>query len=462
MELSDHSHECPSMAMHGKMEEAHHFWHECVSNYQNPALFIINLNACIQALRNVTWALQSDKSSIKDFDDFYDPWEEKMRQDPILQWVKDSRNHIVKQGDLETNSKLRARLVTDYHDAANLVADEYASLQDNEEELDHENDVESFPVFSTDEEIVDTFEKLGMPKSVLDEATISIERRWEAENLPGREITSALSYAFGFLNRLSDALHFHVGLQKYDVIEFHGQKVVMPEMDANEGRFPCMVTTRDIRTKSFSFRDKTEHEGGLYFPTNWDEDTAKRAAKKYGTPPPSQRPSKLTRENYRDFIKDFEESARAILATGEEHGWFILYFRDGNHAGTGTLYARDSADKRALAAEIADHVAVNSLDALVMIGEVWMAPISKKASEVWKKPGERSDRQEALGIDLELATGEMYCLLIPFERKRRIGMKGMQNRVKIGETIVLEAPRHNFFEPTRAVWKAKGISRKEE
>jgi hypothetical protein len=75
-------------------------------------VFRANLNALIQALRNVTFILQSEKHSFDDFDDWYKPWQERLKADPVCRWVVGARNMIVKQGELETHSTAVVRLVT--------------------------------------------------------------------------------------------------------------------------------------------------------------------------------------------------------------------------------------------------------------------------------------------------------------------------------------------------------------
>ena len=58
---------CPIPAAHRRLKEAHLLWHQTLDKYQEPDAFRANLNATIQALRNVTFALQAEKHSIPDF-----------------------------------------------------------------------------------------------------------------------------------------------------------------------------------------------------------------------------------------------------------------------------------------------------------------------------------------------------------------------------------------------------------
>ena len=95
---------CPIPATHRRLAEAHLLWHQALSKYQEPDAFRANLNATIQALRNVTFALQSEKHSIANFDEWYGGWRTRLAADPNAMWLIDARNVVVKQGDLEITS----------------------------------------------------------------------------------------------------------------------------------------------------------------------------------------------------------------------------------------------------------------------------------------------------------------------------------------------------------------------
>jgi hypothetical protein len=53
----------------------------------------------------VTWILQKEKHAFKDFG-WYEEWVEKAKQDSLLRWLKETRNTLVKQQALQTESSL--------------------------------------------------------------------------------------------------------------------------------------------------------------------------------------------------------------------------------------------------------------------------------------------------------------------------------------------------------------------
>lgn len=70
-------------------------WHSAMESYFDPNKFRISVNACIQELRNVTFVLQNNKQGIENFDDWYNPWQDKMRKNQSLKWLVSARNHTM-------------------------------------------------------------------------------------------------------------------------------------------------------------------------------------------------------------------------------------------------------------------------------------------------------------------------------------------------------------------------------
>jgi len=74
--------------------------------------FLANLNATIEALRNVTFVVQKEKAAFKDFDAWYTPRQEILKADATANWLNQARVTIVHQGDLESSSHAEVRIVT--------------------------------------------------------------------------------------------------------------------------------------------------------------------------------------------------------------------------------------------------------------------------------------------------------------------------------------------------------------
>jgi hypothetical protein len=448
---------CPSPAMHRKLEEVHHFWHECIDTYQDPSLFIFNLNACIQATRNVTFALQKDKATIDNFEDWYKSWQEKMKTDLIMKWIIDARNEVVKRGELELNSTIAVKLIVTYNDVTRQIADEYAKFSVDEGSAQKRALIVETSVMNSSEEIQKEIKSKQIPARLLDEATISIERRWVDSKLPESELLDSLAYAFGFLSQLSEDLHVTLGQVHDEVSRYHGHNVRASDLKTLQGRPPCMITTQSIRTTSVRFRDGEPDEGGYAFPVAVDPEKAEIASKIYGSAVLNTVLPQLSRESLPQYAKEYEERAKGILQKGEDHVWMVLYFRSGTTVGSELLAARDSADKRDLARRIANNVARNDSDGVVMIGEVWLSPMIQLPDGDYVQPSEHPKRREAILIEIILADGSASSTTIPFRRGHKSGIPGRGRKVIFGESMHLDKSNYQILEPTRAVWRAKGL-----
>lgn len=96
--------ECPIAETDDKFTEAHYFIERMMVEYHDPMAFRYNLNAFLQALRNVTFVLQKDLSHRDGFQEWYPERREIMKADPLLRKFVDGRNVVVKQRSLEINS----------------------------------------------------------------------------------------------------------------------------------------------------------------------------------------------------------------------------------------------------------------------------------------------------------------------------------------------------------------------
>ena len=62
----------------------------------------IGLRNAVVFGRQVSWILQNLKSVVDDFDSWYEPWQDRMKNDPACVYLKNLRNEIEKQGKMQT------------------------------------------------------------------------------------------------------------------------------------------------------------------------------------------------------------------------------------------------------------------------------------------------------------------------------------------------------------------------
>ncbi|MEH3067361.1 MAG: hypothetical protein PGN15_04625 [Aeromicrobium erythreum] len=452
---------CPTPTAHARLREAHKHWHDALEGYQDPESFRIALNACIQTLRNVTFALQKEKRLVPDFDNWYSKHQGEMGDDFVMRWLLSARNRIVKQGDLETHSVATVRFTTDYFAAAAEVTDSLAGVEraaapevadksSKPPEEDGEAVAASSPFLALGEMIEEFFNNKQIPRAVRADSSVSIERSWRADDLPAQELLDVLAHGYGVLSRILDDAHRRVGGVSGAAISVGGTDRLLPENELHAGRLPCMVTSRAARTVTFGADGNAA--GGLTFDfEGFDPKTAEKAFKRYN---PRRVVMQELPMNAVDALPIYVAQALSILKSGEEHGWFIFYFRGRTMVHAQTLYARDRSDKRNLAKEVAEFVAVYTIDGVIVVGEAWTVSFETDDEGVPINPSQSKDRTEALIIHAEIASGTSRMAVIPF-RRRRFG------RPVIEEPQFDHASEYHFLEPVRAVWRLMGLRQSE-
>lgn len=106
--------ECPIPDTHQKFKEATYFLGKSAEHYHVPLEFQFNLNAFIQALRNVTFMLQSEPGKPGGFDSWYASKQTEMRQCDLLRRFVQARNIVVKQSSLKARSSACSGLFRGY------------------------------------------------------------------------------------------------------------------------------------------------------------------------------------------------------------------------------------------------------------------------------------------------------------------------------------------------------------
>jgi hypothetical protein len=183
----ENSPNCPIPKTHRRLAQAHVLWHQALSSYLNPAVFLANLNATIESLRNVTLVLQNEKGAFKKFDEWYGPWQARLKEDKISRWLHEARTTVVHQGDLENRSTAEVKLVTHSNEViANLVVP--INLV-SEKILEH-RDVSKF---------LSEYQKNDTKDQA---AVVAVERIWRTEGLDNLEVLEGLARVYGLLSEM--------------------------------------------------------------------------------------------------------------------------------------------------------------------------------------------------------------------------------------------------------------------
>lgn len=420
---------CPIPKTHRRLVEAHLLWHQTLGQYQQPELFQANLNATIQALRNITFILQSEKPLFNQFEDWYGPWQERMRADPVLMWLKDARNSIVKEGDLETTSTAIVRLVTWRDDVlmeSIIPPDIPSSLI-----------IRNLP-------LLELVNNTHLPPNDLKSAAIMIERRWSAPGLNGREILEALAQAYGLLSDV--VLDAHITLGKTDCVLLRGTHAHFRSAYHRSGTLPCMSLGIEHRTHSFDLETGQKFQTVITASPKVDPEIA---AKRYGLGQSDQMPiwktvdPLLVAEGVLYTAKRILRKDRALIR--------ILFIRDGGGSWHPTvLEASNRTEKNLLMRLVARFIESVGGDAIIDVGEVWMlglkdTPPKTSIDDIQYAP----DREEAVSVLVATREGFLREYITPFTR-------GPLGGINLGDTVHDEGGYHYYLKPVFGVWRRQG------
>ena len=148
-----------------------------------------------------------------------------------------------------------------------------------------------------------------------------------------------------------------------------------------------------------------------------------------------------------DFVEPYARNALAILKSGQQHGWFMFFFRESRVVHTEILMARDKADKYVLAQQVAEIAARVGADGVVEMGEMWIHRALKDSDGLLVGYDHSVKPEEALGVYGETVDGRGKGIIIRFDRTfyGAVTIHGMEPWEGMS----------NFLAPLRAVWRGQ-------
>jgi hypothetical protein len=428
-EVSNDLHQCPIPLTHRRLKHAHLLWHQCLDAYHDPERFLANLNATIEALRNVTFVVQKEKAAFKDFDAWYTPRQEILKADATANWLNQARVTIVHQGDLESSSHAEVRIVT--YEEKTLWTGE-VPIQ-TPAKLILEN-----PTLLA---LLDT-SKDKLPD--LADSILLIERKWSTKELDGREILSALAHVYGLLADLVLDAHSRLGkLACIPVDEPH------PDFRAphdRTGLLRCMLAGAEERTERY----KTDKETEIVASTESVEKSIhvkeiNEIVGRYGIDPRGS-DAEIRNQDPVEFAEWVLKIAKRILRRDKYHDR-IMFIRDGEgrwhqiNADT-----QDRTEKMVVMQMVASFVENHACDAVVEVGEMWTASIPIELLPGFKGAEHARDRGELLSVVVVTREGLIRQYTTPFTR-------GPFGGLKLGDTEEMKGFHPNYLTPVFRVWQ---------
>lgn len=398
-------------------------WVECKKQYCDPDSFRRNLNACIQALRNVTFILQKAMKGFTGFDEWYSGWQAKMRSDRVLRWLVEARNQVVKKGDLKTFSKARIGIVDSWYEAPT-----------------HEFVV---PPMTPTDKIAFVLSAMKPQGLTIPGGLLRVERRWVEDNLPEWELLEALSHVFGVLTSL--------------LVDAH-ERLISPTITAecqwfndikdNQGKEPpCMLAQDWDRTVWIDVTKGTLVEPmRLEVPVS--QSSMKAAREWYAKERETARRLGPARTFSEKVDKLFEYAKLVLRKDGYHVTMAILGYPDGSTE-LHELKLTDKAAKSLLFRSLVTNVVKSRANSVILLSENWMAPLRQEGNQ--PEPAEDPERREALEVVGVTATGEFYGRWILFHRNAA-------GAVEFDEEFVCPPEGMPFLEPLRNAWMCNWVT----
>jgi hypothetical protein len=410
---------CPIPKAHTRLRHVHDQWHRAARDYQDPDAFCLSLNSAIQTIRTVTFVLQAEKRAISDFDSWYAAWQERMRSDPLMDWLKHARNQVEKQGDLETKSTARVAVLADW---SGPRTDEF--------------DVP--PLLSADE-IADYLSQ-RVPDELRQTGVLTVERRWVADNLPDHELLDVLAHGYGFLAELLADAHLRCGvrMQTFGAEAHdgrHGRSVQAG------GPLPCMAANAESRTARIHLgRDEP-------FWIERRETTLTRKeiqAFKPSFEVPGEVMAGAPDDDLLEKAARFAEFAKLVLVNEGHHDSMAMIFpEDASQAQLRRLHISDDQEKLVAVEAVAQEVEQLHATGVVLVGEAWTTQ-EDDAAAVTGSPSARPTGREALVLVAATPDGRCRIWETPFQRTGK--------SISLGTTAIRDGERPAFLAPIFRAW----------
>jgi metal-responsive CopG/Arc/MetJ family transcriptional regulator len=419
---------CQIPATHRRLAEAHLLWHQTLSHYQEPDAFRANLNATIQSLRNVTFALQSEKKAIPKFDEWYEKWRTRLAEVPDARWLINARNAVVKQGDLEITSIAVVRVLT-WKD--NVLIES------------------QIPPGAPTSLILNNLALLELLKgseiliSDLRDAALEIERRWSVAELKGRELLETLASVFGLVSDV--VLDAHAQMNQLECIPTDPTHTDFRSAYHPTGILECMAVGREQRTERSKLASRESYEV-VTDQSPLPADNLARARRRYGLgrnhhPEPWQVSDPIV------IGENILQQAKQILKKDRSHARMI-FIRDGRGAWHQTIpYARDRTEKYILMRVTASFMERVGADALIDVSEAWILPAEASLELEHHDMENAPSRKEVLQLVIASRDGIRRSYRTPFTR-------GIFGGISLEETDQSDdANGLHYLMPVFEVWR---------
>lgn len=347
-----------------RLDELHRAFHNAISGYHNQNDFRAAINSAIQSSRNITFALQSQKNNLNNFDNWYIKWQDLMKEDEILKKLVTARNIIVKEKDLELYSTGIARIK--------------GWIDFNRLEFKFNPTLDTRKVA---QDIYNLYFRYALKEDLSkDRLIFEFQRKWIYDSIPNTELIDIIAYSYNFFSdMLFDASQFF-GLENLENI-----KCNYCEKERNkEGNLKCMVMTNNEKSlyytldSLYTFTDKSTS-------INFSDKNSEKAKKRYWDLLNSKRIIDLTEDLFLDIypfnmMKTYAQVALSCLKKDKHlYPMYFLFDKDGKNPPIHISPIFNTQQEKILAIDkVCDKIIKNKSYAVFISTEAWLYNIKKR------------------------------------------------------------------------------------
>lgn len=396
-------------------EDAHQLWHDAANAYHEPEEFRRRAEALIQATRNVTFRIQSEKHNFPRFDEWYPRWQDYMKSDERLLWLNDARVDVVKRGGLRAGSFAIVRVIDSY--------------------LEPRKQLLRLPASTATADLVRQAQH-QIPAEYRQHIAIEVSRRWVAEGR-SEELLWLISYCLHVLDALL--------LYSREVIE-EGLPVEPPKEFIDLVQYPpCVAFDPSWIPLMFEADTCDEFHFG-FVPKTLDADVAKAGAKRYKLWGGS-----LDATDPMERADQLHEMARTIF---KRDGYYASLFEfrgpGANDVAAFTTIPEDKRHKFLTSHALGQLVRRRGYTSVITTSEVWFAPFFTDV-QPYQELEQVPDRQEALTTWVDTQRGDAKQIISRiFRVLRKPYLRSAQ--VEPGRM------EDGFLSPVQRAWAARPVS----
>ncbi len=279
----------------------------------------------------------------------------------------------------------------------------------------------------SNEEIFQKTLDCGMPKEVLENSYVKLQRKWIDSNYPEHELLELLGICW---TAVSDLL-----------LDAPNSEMDEAEQLKTGELPPCMYQGSEARSiwvkvQGSDLVPTQMHQESVDF-TQSDIDYVKE---RYGDLPLAQ--TKIAPTNFKEVCELFFKQAKQVLKKDGFHHHLVAIFVDSNLVELKELRNEDQADKFRTIRLIASEIEKIGANQFLMISEAWTAPFDPNHPH--RHASDSPDREEVLNLVGATKSGEGYWFSVPFTRKG--------DEVEYGDISVKGIEGINIIQPIIFVW----------